>query len=184
MHLRQLLFPLVDWEGVVAAQRVRCGALDAWFTHFPLLGNESQFVLVLPFLGMKLCCSCSSFFPFRSPHPPPPPLFVHGSVVLRRWRQRGVPSFRAALLRDLCVEQWCQGASKASASAAASACGELGHQDHRGAVWFSINTLSSRDLTGLGRCAVRCEQRRYRLAFRSRAGCAARALLYFFRSMV
>ena len=72
MHLRQLLFPLVDWEGVVAAQRVRCGALDAWFTHFPLLGNESQFVLVLPFLGMKLCCSCSSFFPFRSPHPPPP----------------------------------------------------------------------------------------------------------------
>ena len=135
----------------------------------------------------SVCSSAALFLllPFSlTPPSPSPPLFVHGSVVLRRWRQRGVPSFRAALLRDLCVEQWCQGASKASASAAASACGELGHQDHRGAVWLSINTLSSRDLTGLGRCAVRCEQRRYRLAFRSRAGCAARALLYIFRSMV
>ena len=72
MHLRQLLFPLVDWEGVVAAQRIRCGALDAWFTHFPLLGNVSQFVIVLPFLGLLLLL-LFLLIPFSLTQFPPPP---------------------------------------------------------------------------------------------------------------
>ena len=42
---------MVRWDAVVAAQRVRCAALNAWFTHFPLLGNESQFVIILPVLA-------------------------------------------------------------------------------------------------------------------------------------
>eukprot|EP01045_Picozoa_sp_COSAG04_P027549 COSAG04_NODE_4056_length_2331_cov_2.170622_6_plen_139_part_01 len=49
--LRSRILPTIRWDGVHAAQRLRCGACDAWFTHCPLLGNEVQYVLLLPFLA-------------------------------------------------------------------------------------------------------------------------------------
>ena len=29
---------------------MRCGPLDLWFKHFPLLGNESFYILMVPYL--------------------------------------------------------------------------------------------------------------------------------------
>ena len=49
--LRSRILPTIRWDGVHAAQRLRCGACDAWFTHCPLLGNEVQYVLLLPFVA-------------------------------------------------------------------------------------------------------------------------------------
>ena len=49
--VRGRLLPLVGWGGVVWAQKLRCAAGDVWFTHFPFMGNELQFVLLMPFLA-------------------------------------------------------------------------------------------------------------------------------------
>lgn len=51
---KQLIGAFVNWDAVVWAQRLRSPFLDAWFTYFPLLGNESQFVLLLP--GLSWFC--------------------------------------------------------------------------------------------------------------------------------
>ena len=54
MSARRFLAPRVTWDAVIFVQRARCAPLDAWFTHFPLLGNEAQYVLLLPALGWFL----------------------------------------------------------------------------------------------------------------------------------
>ena len=51
-HLaRSTVLPFVGWRGVEWAQRVRHPALDLWFAHFPFLGNEMQYVLLMPWLS-------------------------------------------------------------------------------------------------------------------------------------
>ena len=49
--VRGMVLPLVGWGGVAWAQQLRCATADVWFTHFPLMGNELQFVLLMPFLA-------------------------------------------------------------------------------------------------------------------------------------
>jgi hypothetical protein len=56
------LASLVRWDSVILVQRFRSRAADAWFTHFPLLGNELQYVLGIPLLAW----------------------FVHDAAVVRR----------------------------------------------------------------------------------------------------
>ena len=58
----QRLASLVRWDSVILVQRFRSRAADAWFTHFPLLGNELQYVLGIPLLAW----------------------FVHDAAVVRR----------------------------------------------------------------------------------------------------
>ena len=60
--MAQRLASLVRWDSVLLVQRFRSRAADAWFTHFPLLGNELQYVLGIPLLAW----------------------FVHDAAVLRR----------------------------------------------------------------------------------------------------
>ena len=48
MSLRSVVAPRVKWTTVLAVQRLRCTVLDAWFTHFPILGNEMQYVVLIP----------------------------------------------------------------------------------------------------------------------------------------
>lgn len=51
----EIIRPLVGFKTVQNVQMLcRCGPLDAWFTYFPLLGNEIQYILVSPFLAW--CC--------------------------------------------------------------------------------------------------------------------------------
>ena len=51
----EIVRPLVGFKTVQNVQMLcRCGPLDAWFTYFPLLGNEIQYILVSPFLAW--CC--------------------------------------------------------------------------------------------------------------------------------
>ena len=45
------LASLVRWDSVLLVQRFRSPAADAWFTHFPLLGNEVQYALGIPLLA-------------------------------------------------------------------------------------------------------------------------------------
>ena len=45
------LASLVRWDSVLLVQRFRSPAADAWFTHFPLLGNEVQYALAMPLLA-------------------------------------------------------------------------------------------------------------------------------------
>ena len=33
------------------AQRIRCGVLDRWFSHFPLMGNEEHYAILMPLLA-------------------------------------------------------------------------------------------------------------------------------------
>jgi len=61
--MTQRLAGLVRWDSVVFVQRFRSRAADAWFMHFPLLGNEMQYVLGIPPLAW----------------------FVHDAAVLRRF---------------------------------------------------------------------------------------------------
>jgi membrane-associated phospholipid phosphatase len=49
--MRALIAPLVCWNAVHRVQLLRCAFLDAWFSYFPLMGNEPQFVLVLTLLA-------------------------------------------------------------------------------------------------------------------------------------
>ena len=41
----------VRWDEVLVVQRLRCRVGDAWFSYFPLLGNELQYVLLIPGLS-------------------------------------------------------------------------------------------------------------------------------------
>lgn len=50
-RVRLWLRARVNWDAVVAVQKLRCRALDVWFTHFPFLGNELQYVLLMPWLA-------------------------------------------------------------------------------------------------------------------------------------
>eukprot|EP00035_Acanthoeca_spectabilis_P007139 m.132815 g.132815 ORF g.132815 m.132815 type:complete len:333 (+) comp13815_c0_seq5:128-1126(+) len=49
--VRSWLGKQVGWRGVEWAQRCRSPLLDAWFTHSPLLGNESMYVLLCPLMA-------------------------------------------------------------------------------------------------------------------------------------
>ena len=49
--LDMTLASLVRWDSVLLVQRFRSPAADAWFTHFPLLGNEVQYALGIPLLA-------------------------------------------------------------------------------------------------------------------------------------
>lgn len=50
----KMLKPCVRWDTVRTVQRLRCKPIDAWVTYFPFLGNEIQYVVVVPFLTW--CC--------------------------------------------------------------------------------------------------------------------------------
>ena len=53
-NVGKILKPCVRWNTVRTVQRLRCKRIDAWVTYFPLLGNEIQYVLVVPYLVW--CC--------------------------------------------------------------------------------------------------------------------------------
>ena len=50
--VRNVLAPRVRWDTVQVVQGLlRCKAADTWFSAFPFLGNEIQYVLLLPMLA-------------------------------------------------------------------------------------------------------------------------------------
>ena len=78
--MTQRLAPVVRWDTVIFVQRFRSRAADAWFTHFPFLGNELQYVLGFPFLAW----------------------FVYDTAVVRRFALAGAVScFVANGLKDI-----------------------------------------------------------------------------------
>ena len=109
------LRPFVRFDSVLAVQRrLRCRPLDLWFQYFPLLGNELQYVLLLPFLtwccgegGRRLgrqyalaafaACALSNTVKERLQLPrPPAKLHAHNSDVERVGEQYGFPSTHTA----------------------------------------------------------------------------------------
>ena len=74
--LDMTLASLVRWDSVLLVQRFRSPAADAWFTHFPLLGNEVQYALAIPLLAWyahdTAVLRCSPIpNPNRNPNPNP-----------------------------------------------------------------------------------------------------------------
>jgi membrane-associated phospholipid phosphatase len=101
----------VGWDAVLACQRLRSPLADVWFSHFPLLGNEIMFVLVIPWLiwfvdsavarrfclvAFAACAPCNiAKDVFRLPRPPPR-LHVRGEHEMVK-EQYGWPSGHSAI---------------------------------------------------------------------------------------
>ena len=174
-HLaRSTVLPFVGWRGVEWAQRVRCWPLDLWFAHFPFLGNEMQYVLLMPWLSwyadafaghavrLFLLFSLIAFFlnnaikdKLQLPRPPKKYLVTtddaHGIVA----QQAGFPSTHAAvaLTHAALLFLWCgsgstgDGSSGIVAAYAPLAAG-AGHLVHTLYSRLYLGMHSLADLTG------------------------------------
>ena len=109
--LREWLAPRVSWNAVLVSQKLRSPFGDAWFSHFPLLGNEIMYIIATPalvwfvdmgaarrfcFMAFVACLVCNSMKDILRLPRPPPKLHVRGKNE-QVAQQFGFPSGHSAI---------------------------------------------------------------------------------------